>query len=94
MVQSKKGSEGDRTSLGETTADYPGSGYEFPHPPLLLPIYQKDGVSLTSGHWQSQLGEFGLEDFWDDDAECQAEVCKHHYICPWRVDGLVDVAQS
>ncbi len=43
----------------------------------------------------NELGEFGVEDVWDDGVECRAEVHKQDpRICPWRVEVLQDVVQS
>lgn len=39
---------------------------------------------LTDGSWYNELGEFRVEDFWDDDVKCRAKVDKQNSsIHPW-----------
>src|SRR4029434_382009 len=85
---------GEHTSLGGTSADCPGAGYNFSQPHLLLPVYQEVCNPLTGGGMHSELGEFGEEDFWDDGVKRRAEVYKQHlFIRTWGVEVLQDVVQ-
>lgn len=59
---------GEHTSLGGSSADGPG-GCDFPQPHLLFVC-----DALTDWSWHSELGEFGVVDFWDDGVERRAEV--------------------
>ncbi len=46
------------------------AGCDAPQPHLLPPVCQEVCDPLTGGGWHSKLGEFGVEDVWDDSVEC------------------------
>ncbi len=67
----------------------------FPSLTCCLLSVRKFVIHPTGGGWHIELGEFGEEDVWDDDVECQADDHKQDpRICPWRVKVLQDVVQS
>lgn len=43
---------------------------------MLLPVCQKVCNILTDGSWYSKLGEFKVEDMWNNGVKCRAKVYK------------------